>query len=141
MHERRKLYAVDGEDTDTVESAITSAGNSPETSEMLEPWHDFLIRIARWTEDRLKKVGLKEWLETWRFRQWKFAAEMYTKHSHKLSAKALAWNLYCTPADHKAEDVATPKNVGTQISKLSWMCASGRMCSNWTCYANRHMHG
>ena len=92
---RRRLRSQDDEDTGTV----SSQDSSMEPEETMEPWSEFLQRTARWTEEQLKEAGLKEWLESWRERQWKFAADLHTKHRGKWSYTAAVWS----PALHESE--------------------------------------
>ena len=57
----------------------------------MEPWHEFLKRTARWTEEQLGKAGQKEWLASWRTRQWKWACKLMTQDKGKWSADCTLW--------------------------------------------------
>ena len=89
---RRKLHTPEDDDSGSdVLSGTEEEGQIEEIEEVLEPWHEFLKRTARWSEEQLKRAALKEWLETWRSRQWKYAAELVTTHAFKWNNKALDW--------------------------------------------------
>ena len=64
---------------------------------LLEPWHDFLSRTSRWSEEHLKAAGQKEWLTIWRARQWNWATRLVNDDSQKWSATATQWQppLHC----------------------------------------------
>ena len=59
--------------------------------DLLEPWTEFLRRTTRWTEEQLQKSGQCEWLETWRKRQWRWAAKLATRDVDKWSAISTRW--------------------------------------------------
>jgi len=60
--------------------------------ETVEPWPDWVKRTTHQVEDLLKKLGLEDWLTLWRRRHWRWARTVVTKHRHKWTSKALAWN-------------------------------------------------
>ena len=72
-------------------SGQDSESDQAEEMEVLEPWPDFLRRVAQWTEEQLDSAGLLQWTAQWRRRQWKWAAKLVNEGSDKWSNVATAW--------------------------------------------------
>ena len=82
-------------------STITSSSSSASGDEKekdegsepkeLEPWHVFLKRTARWTEDQLEKANLQQWTAQWRRRKWAWAAKLLDNENQKWSSVATNW--------------------------------------------------
>ena len=60
--------------------------------DLLEPWVDFLKRTTKRVEDLLAASELKDWLTTWRRRQWKWARQLMEPCGQKWSQIAFDWN-------------------------------------------------
>ena len=90
LNARRKRVQLEAASQDT-EDTDNEEEEEDEQLDLLEPWHEFLQRTARWTEEQLRKAGQKEWLAIWRTRQWNWARKLITDDAHKWSATAMQW--------------------------------------------------
>ena len=75
----------------------------------MESWQDFLKRTTRWTEEQLKAAGQKEWLATWRTRQWAWAGKLFTKDETKWSAIATRWQPLLHTRSQKGRQQGRPR--------------------------------
>ena len=63
----------------------------------LEPWVEWIKRVTHDVEARIKRLGIRNWIEEARLRKWKWAQSLYVgERSERWSTKALHWN----PQEH-----------------------------------------
>ena len=82
-------YGAERKEVEAEEHAETE--DDAEEADVLEPWLELLRRTARWTEDQIRKAGQKEWITSWRERQWAWACKLMTADAAKWSAVATHW--------------------------------------------------
>ena len=75
----------------------------------LEPWHVFLKRTARWTEDQLEQANLQQWTDQWRRKKWAWAAKLLDNENQKWSAVATKWQPLLHGSGLRGRRQARPK--------------------------------
>ena len=76
---------------------------------VMEPWPEYLKRTARLTEEKLQDVGLNEWADQWRRRQWKYAGKLCSQQEHTWAFKLLKCEPFIHSAKHGSRAQSRPK--------------------------------
>ena len=80
-----------------------------EDVDTLEPWPDFLRRVAQWTEQQLANAGLSQWTVQWRRRKWRFASKLLDESHQKWSRDATLWQPFIHSSCPRGRRQARPR--------------------------------
>ena len=83
---RRRILATSEDD-----SSAEAQAEDDEEHEILEPWPDFLKRMAKETDEHLEKSGIPSWMAKWRTKKWRWAQKLYAGNAQKWSQVATSW--------------------------------------------------
>ena len=127
-----KRWKLEANSDQSSSSDVSGEGES----EMLEPWPDFLKRTTLRTEKQLEKAGKKEWLVTWRTRQWKWACMVMNEDKQKWSADCTLWG---RPKKRWGNDFAVFFRNGFPDEHRTWIDIS-RCSEEWASLCDRFVN-
>jgi len=85
---KRRVLEASGSGSSTSGGTVDSLSST----ELLEPWADFIRRTTHHVEDIMEATKIEDWLSSWRRRQWRFAGNVLRSQQHKWSHAAMLWN-------------------------------------------------
>ena len=107
---RRRLIRADDDKTISSDSLAAKEEEDEDGSQYeLEPWTDFLKRVTHLAEERATAAGLREWLTTWRSRQWRWAQKVVRDDRNKWSQIVLQWQPQLHASRSSARAQSRPK--------------------------------
>jgi len=79
--------------TNDDDSCAEDLAKDDEEHEILEPWPDFLKRMAEETHEHLQQNRIPSWMAKWRTKKWRWAQKLYDGNAQKWNQVATSWKL------------------------------------------------
>jgi len=101
---RRRILATSDDDSSAEDQA-----KDDEEDARLEPWPDFLKRMAQETDEHLERSGIPSWIAKWRTKKWRWAQKLYEEKGQKWCQLATSWKPLLHSEDATTRKKARPK--------------------------------
>ena len=82
----------DSNDVDSDVSEIPPPAPTQPDEDSLEPWKDWIKRCTYYAEEKMRSLGIEDWVTIQRRRKWKWARRVATDTLDKWTLKTLMWD-------------------------------------------------
>ena len=84
----RRRYPKDT--SSTAEKTSTTSG-STDSSQSVEPWHEWVVRVTREVEELQRECGIENWVTQQKRRMWRWAGHVARRTDNRWSQVILRW--------------------------------------------------